>query len=360
MHRNRGMEKTNFQTRAETKRQSKPIDCSSNFLNLCSFFAAIVRLARRALVLKEHSPGKARRTCCFRSMQNCSFVTLMKVEEMRIENDTNDRVHPRIFSAGLSASFRQRLQAKAESKRQVPANNKPFRLNKSMSTPLPHPFDRPQGHPCRKTNIWKTTLLLLLLTTLATAQEPFQPPKNYPESRYTKVWKNSPFELEAAPETVIAETKQQPNDLTLAGVMKKGEDYIVYVQHKKTKEVTKATTEPGTSGILLKNVIPGSTPGDYQVEIEHQGRLVTLSYDRATLASVSPRTLYRSGNNRPSNPRKPTSADKADFNPAKLALEKARQAAAARAVQTPNNGKDQPNGKAKASGSRRRTIFVPK
>lgn len=193
-------------------------------------------------------------------------------------------------------------------------------------------------------------LLFLSFGIKASSQETFVPPKREPKSRYLTIWENSPFELEATPEKIIAQPATvPPNDYFLAGVIKRGETYIAYIQNRKTGAVVKATDVANPSGFVLKEVIKGNTPGEFEAKVERHGQPLTLSYDRATVAASVSSTSR-------ANP-KTTRSTQADFNPAKLALEKARQKAAEAKAEREAKGatKSAPN-----SSARKRTIFVPK
>lgn len=183
----------------------------------------------------------------------------------------------------------------------------------------------------------------------------FQPPQHRPESRYLKIWENSPFELEAAPEPVIAQTTQSQEDFTLAGVIKKGEEYVVYIQNRRTSEVSKATRTPGSSEFIVKQVTPGDS-GEYAAVVEYRGRTLTLTYDRQAMTTSRPPPQPSSTSTSSADSPSP----QADFNPAQLALEKARKEAAARNQRNQSSAKAKGEAnQAQSEGSRRRTIFVP-
>ena len=204
-----------------------------------------------------------------------------------------------------------------------------------------------------------SAVFLVLVYSRGNAQEQrpgegFVAPGKHPESRYLEVWRNSPFELEAAPEKAVAQTAEKPsNDYFLAGVMKRGGEYIAYIQNRKTGSVTKATS--GTvdgSGFVLKSVTPGGNPGEYVAEVEYQGKTLTLGYDRSTKAK--PASISKTGTAAASTVKR-DSSKAADFNPAKLALEKARKEAKARALAA-NRGKS----KGEAPHNRKRKILIPR
>ncbi|MDF1814841.1 MAG: hypothetical protein P1V20_21740 [Verrucomicrobiales bacterium] len=196
--------------------------------------------------------------------------------------------------------------------------------------------------------------LIILSAELIFGQEEdselFTPPIRHPQGRYSDIWENSPFELEAAPQPVIEQTKEIPkNDYFLAGVIKKGEEYVAYVQNRKTNAVTKVTATANPEGFLLKEVIPGESPGEFIAKVEKQGQPLTLSYDRKSAAAPARPPSSTAGAN-PTLPGTP-------YNPAKLALEKARQKALEARKRAGEKGKAQEPSKV---NTRKRTIFVPK
>ena len=137
--------------------------------------------------------------------------------------------------------------------------------------------------------------------------------------------------------------------------MRRGENDIAYIQNRRTGAVVKAAARPNASGFVLKELSPGDTPGEYVAKVERQGELLTLTYDRGVAKAAAPSKPRGKGPSSPAG--QSSSKPKPDFNPAQLALEKAReQAAKARDAKSQSKGE---TSKGKAANNRKRTIFVP-
>jgi len=122
----------------------------------------------------------------------------------------------------------------------------------------------------------------------ATAQEPLLP-KVPPVGRYESIWKNSPFELEAAPDVAVTAKVSFAKDYALSGMLKQGDETIVYIINRKTRETHKVTREgAGDSGFKLRSIQGGSSNvREIEATIEKDGEVARLTYDKTLMAAAA-------------------------------------------------------------------------
>lgn len=112
-------------------------------------------------------------------------------------------------------------------------------------------------------------------------------PQLRPASRYEKIWENSPFELEAAPDVLSTSKESFAKDYALSGMLKEGDKTIVYIINRKTKKTFRVTSEGGGDGGFKLQALEGSSNNvrDVEATIEKDGEVARLTYDKTLLAA---------------------------------------------------------------------------
>ena len=110
-----------------------------------------------------------------------------------------------------------------------------------------------------------------------------------PVSRYEDIWKNSPFELEAAPDVASTVKESFAKDYALSGMLKQGDETIVYIINKKTKETHRVTRDGGGEGGFKLRSLEGASNNVREVEatIEKDGEVARITYDKTLLAAAT-------------------------------------------------------------------------
>lgn len=110
-----------------------------------------------------------------------------------------------------------------------------------------------------------------------------------PMSRYEEIWKNSPFELEAAPDVVSTAKQSFAKDYALSGMLKQGDETVVYIINRKTKETHKVTKDGGGEGGFKLLSLEGASNNvrDVEATIEKGGEEARLTYDKALMSSAA-------------------------------------------------------------------------
>lgn len=122
--------------------------------------------------------------------------------------------------------------------------------------------------------------ILLFSAVLASAQEDFVPPSNYPVERYEAAWKKNPFTLKTAP--IAIERVSFAKDLALGAVYQIGDNTTVVVVNTKTRERYKLVNDqPSSAGIKVKAVYKKDSRKETYVEVEAGGEAATIRYDEA-------------------------------------------------------------------------------
>ena len=107
-----------------------------------------------------------------------------------------------------------------------------------------------------------------------------------PVSRYEEIWQNSPFELEAAPDVVTTVKESFAKDYALSGMLKDGENVVVYMINRKTRDTVKVTREGGEGGFRLVSLQGESNNvRDVEATIEKDGEEARITYDKALMAA---------------------------------------------------------------------------
>ena len=108
-----------------------------------------------------------------------------------------------------------------------------------------------------------------------------------PMSRYEEIWKNSPFELEAAPDVVSTAKQSFAKDYALKGLYKEGDETIVYIINRKTRETHKVTKDGGGEGGFKLQSLQGTSNNvrDVEANIEKDGEVARITFDKTLMAA---------------------------------------------------------------------------
>ncbi|MEO0448397.1 MAG: hypothetical protein AAF191_20220 [Verrucomicrobiota bacterium] len=126
-------------------------------------------------------------------------------------------------------------------------------------------------------------------------------PRAYPESRYLRIWENSPFELEAPPPTVAAKSETSfAAHLHLVGVTRVKGKLVVTLHDQKAGMTFDLYEESERNGLQLVSVESSRDPLGTRVRLAKGGREASVGYDQQLLAAKNRPAQVRPNPTRPS------------------------------------------------------------